>query len=204
MGEHTEEIKQKNRQLVEAVREALSSITARLTTDRDEVTAQIQRHQIVEAMKALRDHPATMMHQLMDVCGADFPNRLQRFEVIYQLLSLRHNWRLTVVVFTDEVAEVPSVTSVYPSAGWFEREAFDLYGIRFSGHPDMRRILTDYGFEGHPLRRDFPLTGFTEKRYDDLTRSVVEEPIALQQDYRAFDALSPWRGLTDVQKRGGT
>jgi NADH-quinone oxidoreductase subunit C len=198
-----DDLKSRNRKLVEAVREALSPLTALVTTERDEVTAQIQRGQVVEAMQKLRDHPATRFHQLMDVCGADFPNRLQRFEVIYQLLSLSHNWRLTVVVFTDEVAEVPSVVSVYPSAGWFEREAYDLYGICFSGHPDLRRILTDYGFEGHPLRRDFPLMGFTEKRYDDLTRRVVDEPVRLQQDYRAFDALSPWKGLTDVQRRQG-
>lgn len=191
-----------HRSLVEAVREALGSVTALVSVDCDQVVISVQRAQIAQALLFLRDHPATRFHQLMDVCGVDYPQRLERFDVVYQLLSLSHNWRLTVKVTTDEVAEVPSVIAVYPSAGWFEREVFDLYGVKFSGHPDLRRILTDYGFEGHPLRRDFPLVGFTEVRYDDLQRRVVQEPVSLQQDYRAFDALSPWNGLTDVQRRG--
>ncbi|MDD3181400.1 MAG: NADH-quinone oxidoreductase subunit C [Alphaproteobacteria bacterium] len=195
-------IELRHRTLVDAVREALGAITVVVACERDEVTIAVQRPKIAQALALLRDHPATRFHQLMDVCGVDYPNRLERFDVVYQLLSLSHNWRLTVKVQTNEVAEVPSVAEVYPSAGWFEREVFDLYGVRFSGHPDLRRILTDYGFEGHPLRRDFPLTGFTEVHYDDLQRRVVSEPLSLQQDYRAFDALSPWQGVTDVQKRG--
>lgn len=192
-----------NRKLIDAVREALGDIGAVIAVERDEVTATVPRARIVQALTALRDHPATQMHQLMDVCGVDRPQCLERFEVVYQLLSLSHNWRLTVLVTTKEIVEVPSVVSVYPSAGWFEREAFDMFGIGFAGHPDLRRILTDYGFEGYPLRRDFPLTGFTEVRYDDLERRVVQEPVKLEQDYRAFDALSPWQGMTDVQRRGG-
>ncbi|MGE4350865.1 MAG: NADH-quinone oxidoreductase subunit C [Bdellovibrionales bacterium] len=189
--------------LIEAVRQALSSLKVVFTSEvKGEVAVLVPCASIAHAMEHLRDHPLTAMNQLMDVCGVDYPDRLPRFEVAYQLLSLKHNWRLTVKVQTDEVTPVPSVTGVYPSAGWFEREVYDLFGIPFADHPDLRRILTDYGFEGHPLRRDFPLTGFTEVRYDDLHRQVVQEPVSLQQDYRAFDAMSPWQGLTDVQKRG--
>ncbi len=190
-----------SRKLVDAVREALGSIPVVASSSHGEVLVTVERTQIAQALTLLRDHPLTCFHQLMDVCGVDYPQRIERFDVVYQLLSLRHNWRLTVRLQVNEVAEVPSVADVYPSAGWFEREVFDLYGVRFAGHPDLRRILTDYGFEGHPLRRDFPLVGFTEVRYDDLQRKVVQEPVSLQQDYRAFDALSPWRGMTDVQRR---
>lgn len=196
-------IDMRHRKIIDALRRALDSIPVRIKTERDEVSVLVPRAQIVPAMQALRDNPATAMNQLMDVCGVDFPNRIERFEVVYQLLSLKHNWRVRVIVQTDEIVAVPSVVSVYPSAGWFEREVFDLFGIIFSDHPDLRRILTDYGFEGHPLRRDFPLVGFTEVRYDDLNRRVVHEPVRLEQDYRAFDALSPWKGVTEIQKRGG-
>lgn len=192
----------RNEGLAKAVGEVLSGTEIVLAAERDEVSVLVPRDQIVTVLTTLRDDPATAMNQLMDVCGVDYPGRVKRFEVVYQLLSLTHNGRLTVKVQTDEIVPVPSVVSVYPSAGWFEREVFDLFGIAFTGHPDLRRILTDYGFEGHPLRRDFPLTGFTEVRYDDLRARVVQEPIKLQQDYRAFDALSPWQGTTDVQKRG--
>lgn len=192
-----------NQRLVEAVRLALGDIPVQAQDERNEVTIIAPREKIVEMMQRLKDHEATSMTMLMDVCGVDHPERRQRFDVAYQLLSLRHNWRLTVIVATDEVATVPSVVGVYPSAGWFERETYDLFGITFAAHPDLRRILTDYDFEGHPLRRDFPLIGFTEVHYDDLQRRVVYEPVQLQQDYRAFDALSPWKGLTDVQKREG-
>ncbi|MDD2325839.1 MAG: NADH-quinone oxidoreductase subunit C [Alphaproteobacteria bacterium] len=162
----------------------------------------VPRDYIVDILIALRDRDEASMTMLMDVCGVDYPMRDKRFDVVYQLLSLHYNWRLTVCLETDEITPVPSVASVYASAGWFEREVFDLFGITFKGHPDLRRILTDYDFIGHPLRRDFPLTGFTETRYDDLTRRVVSsEPVHLQQDYRAFDARSPWQGMTDVQKR---
>lgn len=189
--------------LIEAVTAVAGNEGVSVSAERDEVTLLAPRDQIVPLLTRLRDNERTDFNQLMDVCGVDYPARLERFDVVYHLLSLRKNWRLRVIVRTDEVASVPSVTAVYASAGWFEREVFDLFGVAFSDHPDLRRILTDYDFEGHPLRRDFPLTGFTEVRYDALHRRVVYEPIKLQQDYRAFDALSPWQGMTDVQKRGG-
>lgn len=186
---------------VEAVQAVLSESVLQAHSVHGELTIMVSREKLGEAMTALRDDPRTAFHQLMDVGGVDYGARQPRFDVAYQLLSLRQNERLTVIVQTDDA--VPSVVGVYPSAGWFEREAFDLLGITFDGHPDLRRILTDYGFEGHPLRRDFPLMGFEEKVYDDLHRCVVSQPVTRQQDYRAFDALSPWQGLTDVQKREG-
>ncbi len=187
--------------LAEAVCGVLGESAAQVLLERDEVTVIVPSEKLVEVMTALRDDPRTAFHQLMDVGGVDYLARTPRFDVAYQLLSLQQNARLTVIAQTDDA--VPSVVGVYPSAGWFEREAFDLLGIMFDGHPDLRRLLTDYGFEGHPLRRDFPLMGFEEKVYDDLHARVVSQPVTLQQDYRAFDALSPWQGLTDVQKREG-
>ncbi|MEG2314399.1 NADH-quinone oxidoreductase subunit C [Brevundimonas sp.] len=157
-----------------------------------ELTLIAPREQIVEIMRSLRD--TFGFQQLMDVCGADYPDREERFEVVYHLLSLTRAARLRVKVQTDEVQPVPSVVSVYPSAGWFEREAFDMYGMIFSDHPDMRRILTDYGFQGHPLRKDFPMTGYVEVRYDEEQKRVVYEPVKLAQEYRSFDFLSPWEG----------
>jgi len=134
----------------------------------------------------------------MDLCGADYPGREKRFEVVYHLLSYRHNERIRVKVQTDEITPIPSVITVFPTANWFEREAYDLYGVLFSGHPDLRRILTDYGFEGHPLRKDFPLTGFVEVRYDEEQKRVVYEPVKLQQEFRNFDFHSPWEGTDYV------
>jgi NADH-quinone oxidoreductase subunit C len=150
------------------------------------------REKIVEVMTALRDQFG--FQQCMDVCGADYPDRAERFEVVYHLLSLTRAARVRVKVSTDEVKPVPSVSSVYASAGWFEREAFDMYGMIFSDHPDMRRILTDYGFQGHPLRKDFPMTGYVEVRYDEEQKRVVYEPVKLTQEFRNFDFLSPWEG----------
>jgi NADH-quinone oxidoreductase subunit C len=140
--------------------------------------------------------------QLMSICGVDYPERDERFEVVYNLLSLKHNFRVRVKVATDETTPVDSITGIYSAAGWFEREVWDMYGIFFSDHPDLRRILTDYGFEGHPLRKDFPLTGFVELRYDETQKRVVYEPVKLAQDYRNFDFVSPWEGMTDVQLPG--
>jgi NADH-quinone oxidoreductase subunit C len=151
---------------------------------------------IVKVMTHLRDDPGCLFKVLVDICGADYPEREQRFEVVYNLLSLKHNRRVRVKVLTDEMTPVPSVTGVFSAAGWFEREAWDLYGIFFSDHPDLRRILTDYGFEGHPLRKDFPLTGYVEVRYDQEQKRVVYEPVKLTQDFRTFDFLSPWEGMT--------
>ena len=157
-----------------------------------ELTLVAPRERIVEVMTALRDQFG--FQQLLDVCGADYPDRAERFEVVYHLLSLTRNARVRVKVSTDEVQPVDTVTGVYPSAGWFEREAYDMYGVVFAGHPDMRRLLTDYGFEGHPLRKDFPMTGYVEVRYDEEQKRVVYEPVKLAQEYRNFDFLSPWEG----------
>ena len=154
------------------------------------VTAQLP--QIVEAMRTLRD--AEKFEMLIDVCGADYPERERRFDVVYHLLSLSRNLRIRVKVETDEDTAVPSVTPVYPNADWYERETFDMYGVFFDGHPDLRRILTDYGFHGHPLRKDFPMTGYVEVRYDDELKRVVYEPVK-SVEWRNWDFLSPWEGM---------
>jgi NADH-quinone oxidoreductase subunit C len=168
----------------------LSAIVAK-----DELCILVPRTRIADVLLKLRDDPALAMAQLMDICGADYPERPERFEVIYHLLSLKHNARVRVKVLTDETSSVPSVVNVYSAAGWFERECWDLFGVAFSNNPDLRRILTDYGFEGHPLRKDFPLTGYVEVRYDDEQKRVVYEPVKLVQDFRNFDFLSPWEGM---------
>jgi len=163
-----------------------------------ELTVLVSRPAIVKVLRALREDPDFRFTILVDLCGVDWPERAQRFDVVYHLLSLHHNQRLRVKVMTDEDTPVPSVTGVFSSAGWYEREAWDLYGITFSDHPDLRRILTDYGFEGHPLRKDFPLTGFVEVRYDEEQKRVVYEPVKLTQEFRSFDFLSPWEGMTPL------
>lgn len=157
-----------------------------------ELTLIVPRDRIVEIMTTLRDRFG--FQQLLDVCGVDFPDRAERFEVVYHLLSLTRNARLRVKTTTDEIQPVPSLVTVYPSAEWFEREAFDMYGMLFSDHPDLRRLLTDYGFQGHPLRKDFPMTGYVEVRYDEEQKRVVYEPVKLTQEFRNFDFLSPWEG----------
>jgi NADH-quinone oxidoreductase subunit C len=156
------------------------------------------RGSIVKVLTFLRDDANCQFKQLMDLCGVDYPDRDERFEVVYNLLSPKLNQRVRVKVTTDEDTPVPSVTGVFRSAGWYERETWDLYGIFFSDHPDLRRLLTDYGFEGHPLRKDFPLTGYVEVRYDDEQKRVVYEPVRLTQEFRSFDFLSPWEGMTRV------
>lgn len=173
-----------------------------------ELTLVAPRDHIVEVLTTLRDRFG--FQQLLDLCGVDYPDRRERFEVVYHLLSLTRNARLRVKVSTDEVQPVPSVISAYPAANWFEREAYDMYGMLFSGHPDLRRLLTDYGFEGHPLRKDFPMTGYVEVRYDEEQRRVVYEPVKLTQEFRTFDFLSPWEGadypapvLPGDEKAGG-
>ncbi|HEY0437487.1 MAG TPA: NADH-quinone oxidoreductase subunit C [Phenylobacterium sp.] len=148
---------------------------------------------VVEAMAYLRDHPDFRFQQLIDLCGADYPERERRFDVVYHLLSMIKNLRVRLTVQTDEDTAVPSIVSVYPNADWYEREAFDMYGIFFEGHPDLRRILTDYGFHGHPLRKDFPMTGYVEVRYDDELKRVVYEPVK-SVEWRNWDFLSPWEG----------
>jgi NADH-quinone oxidoreductase subunit C len=158
----------------------------------------VKREAIVPALAYLHDDPGSRFELLMDISGVDYPDRAERFEVVYQLLSLKYNRRLRVKVATDEATPVPSVTSVYSSAGWYEREVYDLFGVFFADHPDLRRILTDYGFEGHPLRKDFPLTGYVEVRYDEEQRRVVYEPVKLKQEFRSFDFLSPWEGMNTI------
>ena len=165
-----------------------------------ELTVSVRRQAIVRVLTALRDDTNCLMHQLIDICGVDYPERAERFEVVYQLLSMRQNHRVRVKLSTDAETPVPSVTSVYSAAGWWERETWDLYGVLFSGHPDLRRILTDYGFEGHPLRKDFPLTGYVEVRYDDQQKRVVYEPVKLDQEFRNFDFLSPWEGAEAMRQ----
>jgi NADH-quinone oxidoreductase subunit C len=150
---------------------------------------------IQRVLTFLRDDTNCQFKQIMDITAVDFPEREQRFEVVYNLLSLKHNQRVRIKVNTDEETPVPTATGLYSAAGWFEREVWDMFGVFFADHPDLRRILTDYGFEGHPLRKDFPLTGFVERRYDDEQKRVVYEPVKLTQDFRNFDFLSPWEGM---------
>jgi NADH-quinone oxidoreductase subunit C len=161
-----------------------------------ELTINTSGSSIVELLTFLRDKHA--FASFIDLAGADYPGRAERFDVVYHLLSPTKNTRVRIKLKTDEDTPVPSVTSVYPGADWFEREAYDLYGILFTGHPDLRRLLTDYGFEGHPLRKDFPTTGFIEVRYDDEVKRVVYEPVELRQEFRNFDFLSPWEGTDYV------
>jgi NADH-quinone oxidoreductase subunit C len=159
-----------------------------------EITLVVQRDSIVEVLRKLRDTPGLEYQQLMEIAGVDYPDRPERFEVVYHLLSLTRNRRIRVKVSTDESTPVPSVTGLWPVAGWLEREVFDMYGVAFSGNPDLRRLLTDYGFEGYPFRKDFPLTGHVELRYSEAEKRVVYEPVSLPQDFRTFDFLMPWEG----------
>jgi NADH-quinone oxidoreductase subunit C len=163
-----------------------------------ELIADAERDSLLALMRTLRDDPGFAFEQMMDICGVDWPERAERFDVVYNLLSVSLNQRLRVIVTTDADTPVPSVHTVWPAATWWEREAWDLYGIVFSGQPDLRRILTDYGFEGHPMRKDFPLTGYVEVRYDEDRKQVVYEPVRLTQDWRTFDFLSPWEGMTTL------
>ena len=167
-----------------------------------ELTLEAELGEIVRVMKFLRDDPSCEFKILVDICGVDWPQREKRFDVVYHLLSLTKNLRVRVKVQTNEEESVPSVVAVYPAANWFEREAFDMYGIAFSDHPDLRRILTDYGFSGHPLRKDFPLTGFVEVRYDDEFKRVVYQPVQLVQEFRDFDFMSPWEGAPHILPDG--
>jgi len=159
-----------------------------------ELTITAQAADIVKVVTFLREDARCQFWSFIDVTAVDWPAREQRFDVVYHLLSPKHNLRARVKVETDEATPVPSICSVYPGANWFEREAYDLYGILFTGHPDLRRLLTDYGFDGYPMRKDFPLTGFVEVRYDDEQKRVVYEPVQLTQEFRNFDFLSPWEG----------
>ena len=181
--------------VAESIRDGMGGIVKDLSIVGDQLVAIVEKEDIAKLLVFLRDDVNCQFKQLMDICGVDYPERPQRFEVVYNLLSLVHNNRVTVKVMLDDNSSIPSVSKVFSSADWWEREIWDLFGIFFSGHPDLRRILTDYGFDGHPLRKDFPLTGYVEVRYDDAQKRVVYEPVKLTQEYRDFDFLSPWEGM---------
>ncbi|MGO9545131.1 MAG: NADH-quinone oxidoreductase subunit C [Rhodomicrobium sp.] len=180
--------------LAEAAKAALPEALIDAKIAFGELTLAVRRAKIVETAKVLRDDPALRFKILIDICGADYPDRPERFEVVYHFLSVHNNLRVRVKTTADSDSPVPSIVGLFPAANWYEREAFDLYGILFEGHPDLRRILTDYGFKGHPLRKDFPLTGFVELRYDEEQKRVAYEPVKLPQEFRSFDFLSPWEG----------
>ncbi len=180
--------------VADAARAAIGDALVELREEVGEITLVVEREAIVAVLKALRDTPGLEYQQLMEIAGVDYPDRPERFEVVYHLLSLTKNRRIRVKLSTDEATPVPSVTGLWPVAGWLEREVFDMYGVAFAGNPDLRRILTDYGFEGFPQRKDFPLTGFVELRYSEADKRVVYEPVALPQDFRTFDFLMPWEG----------
>jgi len=186
------------RELGNAIKVALPQEIEEADVRLGELTLVARPDSIVTVLTYLRDAPACQFKMLVDLCGVDYPERVQRFDIVYILLSLRHNMRIRVKVRADEATVVPSVVSVFSSANWYEREAWDLYGVAFSDHPDLRRLLTDYGFDGHPLRKDFPLTGHVEVRYDDEQKRVVYDKVKLPQDFRSFDFLSPWEGMTRV------
>lgn len=180
--------------IVDHLRALLGDAVVEIIEHAGEVGVTVTRAGLVAAMTALRDDQALRLNQLIDICGVDYPDRIERFEIVYQLLSMAKNLRLRVKVSTDARTPVPSLTGVWPVAGWYERETWDCYGVLFDGNPDLRRILTDYGFEGHPFRKDFPLTGHVELRYSEEHKRVVYEPVKLAQDFRSFDFLSPWEG----------
>ncbi len=162
-----------------------------------ELTLEVEPARLIETVRYLRDDPSCLFVCFIDLTSVDYPTRVPRFDVVTHLLSPHHNRRIRIKVAADEDEPVASLTGLYPAANWFEREAYDLFGIAFSGHPDLRRILTDYGFEGYPLRKDFPMTGYVEVRYDDAQKRVVYEPVRLRQEFRSFDFLSPWEGAVD-------
>jgi len=174
--------------------DALAPAVTSYAVTHHELTVSIEAGDVVPVMRFLRDDPRCLFWSIIDVTAVDWPGRERRFDVVYHLLSPRHNVRIRVKAQTDEATPVPSIIEVFPGADWFERETYDLYGIAFTGHPDMRRLLTDYGFDGHPLRKDFPLTGFVEVRYDDEQKRVVYDKVKLAQEFRTFDFLSPWEG----------
>jgi NADH-quinone oxidoreductase subunit C len=186
------------RELGEQIAQALPGAVSAHRIAFGELTIEADAAKVVEVAKFLRDDPRCQFINIIDVCGVDYPAREKRFDVVYHFLSPKLNHRIRLKVQADESTLVPSLTGIFPGALWFEREAYDLYGILFTGHPDLRRILTDYGFEGHPLRKDFPLTGFVEVRWDDDAKRVLYEPVRLNQEFRDFDFLSPWEGADYV------
>lgn len=185
-------------ELASYLREVRGTLLSDAVIKLGELTLTTTPDKVIALLTFLRDDVQCGFVSLIDICGVDYPQRADRFDVVYHLLSPRQNLRVRIKVATSEEQPVPSACSVYPGADWFEREAWDMYGIMFTEHPDLRRILTDYGFEGHPLRKDFPMTGFVEVRYDDNAKRVVYEPVELKQEFRNFDFLSPWEGTDYV------
>lgn len=189
--------------------DALNELAALIATKRPEAViatsvafgelcVEVQPAHLEDFVEFLRDDPACRFSSLVDITAVDYPQRAERFDVVYHFLSMYQNHRIRVKLAVDEDAMVPSINTLHPSANWFEREVFDMFGILFSGHPDLRRLLTDYGFRGHPLRKDFPTTGYTEVRYDEVQKRVVYEPVSLVQEYRQFDFMSPWEGAPHI------
>ena len=183
-------------EIVDLVKSLMNFCDYEITNHKDEINIFVKSEDLVSTLMFLKDNPSLNMDSLIDLTAVDYPGNKKRFILIYNLLSVSKNFRIKVKIKTNEDNPVPSVTEVYPCANWYEREVWDLFGIRFSGHPDLRRILTDYDFEGHPLRKDFPLTGFTQVRFDDELGRVINEPVKLDQEFRNFDNLSPWEGMS--------
>ena len=181
-------------ELAEAIEATQPSVAPKCDIASGELTVAIAAPDLLSVMRSLRDDPKLAFVCLIDICGVDWPSRPDRFDVVYHLLSPTQNLRVRVKVAADDTTPVPSLTELFPAADWYEREVYDLFGVFFEGHPDLRRILTDYGFEGYPLRKDFPLTGYVEVHYDDQERRVVYDRVHLPQEYRDFDFLSPWEG----------
>jgi NADH-quinone oxidoreductase subunit C len=182
------------RELLDEIGAVLGDVLRAGRVERGELTLHVHTSAIVRVLIYLRDQPNCQFKMMVDLCGVDYPEREERFEVVYHLLSLKHNQRVRVKVTTDEGTPVPSVTGVFGAANWYEREVWDMYGVYFAEHPDLRRLLTDYGFEGHPMRKDFPQTGYVEVQYDEEQKRVVYQPVKMRQDWRSFDFLSPWEG----------
>ncbi len=189
-------------ELGQHVASVLSDQVMGISIAHNELMVTARAEQIIKVVTFLRDDPMCLFKVLVDICGTDYPERPKRFDVVYNLLSLVHNQRIRIKVEADDETPVPSITGVHNSANWFEREIWDMYGVMFSDHPDLRRLLTDYGFEGHPLRKDFPLTGFVETRYDNERKRVVYDPVKLSQEFRKFDFLSPWEGASNTPLPG--
>ena len=193
-------MKYPNKRFIEDIADLIKSLLNfceyEIIIERDEISLFIKKEDLISTLMFLRDNPSLSMESLIDITAIDYPGSEKRFVLVYNLLSVSKNFRIKVKIKTNEDNPVPSVYEVYPCANWYEREVWDLFGIRFSGHPDLRRILTDYDFDGHPLRKDFPLTGFTQVRFDDELGRVINEPVKLDQEFRNFDNLSPWEGMS--------
>ena len=191
----------KNSKLVDAidlVKNSIQIFDCKVLVSNNELSVESSKSDFIRIILFLKDHPNTSFDVLVDICAVDYPDRKNRFEIVYQLLSISLNLRMKLKLQVKEDEPVESLSNIYPCANWYEREIWDLFGISFENHPDLRRILTDYDFEGFPLRKDFPLTGFVQVKYDDETQQVVNEPVKLDQEYRDFDNLSPWEGMTKI------